>query len=216
LTVQPNGRDGAAFDPPAPTRVVIAEDEAIIRMDLGELLREEGYDVVAECANGEAALDAVAELRPDVAVLDVKMPVLDGLSAARILIEERACAVVLLTAFSQRELIAEARDAGVMAYVVKPFERADLVPAIEMATGRFAEMVALADRVEDLSTQLQDRKVSERAKGRLIDEHGLGEEAAYAWLRRAAMDRRTTMRAIADAVLAGELTPDEGETGRNP
>ncbi len=198
---------------PGPTRVVIAEDEAIIRMDLAELLREEGYDVVAECANGEAALDAVARLRPDVAVLDVKMPGLDGISCARILIEERACAVVLLTAFSQRELVTEAKEAGVMAYVVKPFERSDLVPAIEVAAARFQDAVALADRVEDLTAQLEDRKIVERAKGRLIDDHGMGEQAAFAWMRRSAMDGRTTMRAIADQVLAGELVPrpDEDE-----
>jgi response regulator NasT len=199
-------------DEPRPTRVVIAEDEAIIRMDLAELLREEGYDVVAECANGEAALDAVARLRPDVAVLDVKMPGLDGISCARILIEERACAVVLLTAFSQRELVTEARDAGVMAYVVKPFERADLVPAIEVAAARFADAVALHDRVEDLSAQLEDRKVVERAKGRLIDDHGMGEQAAFAWMRRTAMDGRTTMRAVADQVLAGDLVPEPDES----
>ncbi len=207
----PDTPDAPGEEQPAPIRVVIAEDEAIIRMDLAELLREEGYDVVAECANGEAALDAVARLRPDVAVLDVKMPGLDGIACARILIEERACAVVLLTAFSQRELVTEAKDAGVMAYVVKPFERADLVPAIEVATARFRDAVALADRVEDLTAQLEDRKIIERAKGRLIDDHGMGEQAAFAWMRRGAMDRRTTMRAIADQALAGDLLPEPDE-----
>ena len=192
----------------APTRVVIAEDEAIIRMDLRELLEEEGYEVVAECANGEAALDAVAEHHPDVAILDVKMPGLDGIACARILIEERACAVVLLTAFSQRELIAEARDAGVMSYVVKPFERSDLVPAIEMATGRFAEIVALSARVDDLAGQLEARKITERAKGRLIDAHGLSESDAYAFLQRTAMNDRRTMREVAEAVLDGSLVPE--------
>lgn len=194
-----------------PTRVVIAEDEAIIRMDLRELLEEEGYEVVAECANGEAALDAVAEHHPDVAILDVKMPGLDGIACARILIEERACAVVLLTAFSQRELIAEARDAGVMSYVVKPFERSDLVPAIEMATGRFAQIVALSQRVDDLAGQLEARKFTERAKGRLIDVHGLSEADAYGFLQRTAMNDRRTMREVAEAVLDGSLVPEEPE-----
>ncbi len=194
-----------------PTRVVIAEDEAIIRMDLRELLEEEGYEVVAECANGEAALDAVAEHHPDVAILDVKMPGLDGIACARILIEERACAVVLLTAFSQRELIAEARDAGVMSYVVKPFERSDLVPAIEMATGRFAQIVSLSQRVDDLAGQLEARKITERAKGRLIDSHGMTEADAYAFLQRTAMNDRRTMREVAEAVLDGSLAPEEPE-----
>lgn len=198
--------------PPVPTaperptvRVVIAEDEAIIRMDLREMLIEEGYDVVAECANGEAALEAVAALGADLAILDVKMPVLDGISTARILTEERACAVVLLTAFSQRELIESARDAGVLGYVVKPFEKSDLVPAIEMSLGRFREIVKLNERVDDLSTQLENRKIAERAKGALIDRHSMTESEAFAYLQRTAMNERRTMRDVADAVLRGEL-----------
>ncbi len=186
-------------------RVVIAEDEAIIRMDLREMLIEEGYDVVAECANGEAALEAVAALGADLAILDVKMPVLDGISTARILTEERACAVVLLTAFSQRELIESARDAGVLGYVVKPFEKSDLVPAIEMSLGRFREIVKLNERVDDLSTQLENRKIAERAKGALIDRHSMTESEAFAYLQRTAMNERRTMRDVADAVLRGEL-----------
>lgn len=189
------------------TRIVIAEDEAIIRMDLVETLTEEGYEVVGEAGDGEAAVELVHLLEPDVAILDVKMPGRDGLSAARQLTDERACAVVLLTAFSQRELIQEARDAGVMAYVVKPFERSDLVPAIEIALGRFREVTRLATEAEGLAEKLEVRKLIDRAKGRLIDHHGMSESDAFSFLQKTAMNQRQTIRTICDAVLAGELTP---------
>jgi len=183
-------------------RVVIAEDEGIIRMDLRELLEEEGYDLVGECGNGAEAIDLVAALHPDVAILDVKMPVMDGIAAARVLIDERACAVVLLTAFSQRALIEEARDVGVMSYVVKPFERSDLVPAIEMAVGRFVEVTALHGRVDDLAAKLELRKLLDRAKGRLIDRDGLSETEAFSALQKLAMNSRRSMEAVCEEVLA--------------
>lgn len=194
-------------DAEAPVRVVIAEDEAIIRMDLAETLVEAGYEVVGECGRGDEVLDLVAATTPDLAILDVKMPGLDGISAARALTEERACAVVLLTAFSQRELIAQARDAGVMAYLVKPFQRADLEPAIEIALGRFRELSALAADAATLRERLDTRKVVDRAKGVLMDQHGLGEADAYSFLQHQAMDHRRPMRDVADDVLAGTLTP---------
>jgi response regulator NasT len=193
---------------PAPTRVVIAEDEAIIRMDLVETLAEEGYEVVGQCGNGDELIALVDELHPDLAILDVKMPGRDGISAARELTDRRACAVVLLTAFSQRELIEEARDAGVMGYVVKPFEPSDLVPAIEIALGRFAEVQALAAEKEGLAGKLADRKLLDRAKGVLTDRFGLGEQAAYQFLQRTAMNERRSIGAVCEGVLAGEVTPD--------
>jgi len=193
-------------DAPA-TRVVIAEDEAIIRMDLREILEEEGYDVAGEAARGDEVLELVRALQPDVAVLDVKMPGLDGVSVARLLIEERLCAVVLLTAFSQRELITEAREAGVMSYVVKPFEASDLVPAIEMALGRFSEVRTLEDERATLARQLRTRKLLDRAKGILADRHGLGEQDAFRFLQRAAMDRRIPMDQVSREVVDGRLVP---------
>lgn len=196
-----------SVDAEVPVRVVIAEDEAIIRMDLAETLVEAGYEVVGECGRGDEVFDLVAATTPDLAILDVKMPGLDGISAARALTEERACAVVLLTAFSQRELIAQARDAGVMAYLVKPFQRADLEPAIEIALGRFRELSALAADAATLRERLDTRKVVDRAKGVLMDQHGLGEADAYSFLQHQAMDHRRPMRDVADDVLAGTLTP---------
>jgi response regulator NasT len=197
----------AADDRPAPLRIVVAEDDAIIRMDLCLILAEEGYEVVGDCGQGDLAIDLIRELRPDVAILDVKMPGIDGISAARAVAGERLCAVVLLTAFSQRKLIESARDAGVMAYLVKPFQREDLVPAIELAVGRFSEMAALADHTSSLEEQLAVRKLSDRAKALLMAEHGLSEEAAFKFLQKGAMDRRVPMRQVAEAVLAGELSP---------
>lgn len=191
---------------PAP-RLVIAEDEAIIRMDLREVLVEDGYDVVGECGRGDEAVRMVRELRPDLAILDVKMPGQDGISAARELAPERICPVVLLTAFSDRELIEEARDAGVMAYLVKPFQREDLVPAIEVALGRFRELADWADRSELLAEQLEVRKLADRAKALLMRDHGLDEDAAFRFLQRTAMDQRRPLKEIAAAVLAGELVP---------
>lgn len=191
---------------PAP-RLVIAEDEAIIRMDLREVLVEDGYDVVGECGRGDEAVRMVRDLRPDLAILDVKMPGQDGISAARELAPERICPVVLLTAFSDRELIEEARDAGVMAYLVKPFQREDLVPAIEVALGRFRELADWADRSELLAEQLEVRKLADRAKALLMRDHGLAEDAAFRFLQRTAMDQRRPLKEIAAAVLAGELAP---------
>lgn len=190
-----------------PVRVVIAEDEAIIRMDLAETLLEAGYEVVGECGRGDEVFDLVAATHPDVAILDIKMPGLDGISAAKALTEERACAVVLLTAFSQRELIGQARDAGVMAYLVKPFQRADLEPAIEIALGRFRELSDLASDAATLRERLETRKIVDRAKGVLMDRHGLAEADAYSFLQRQAMDHRRSMREVADQVLAGTLGP---------
>lgn len=190
-----------------PLRVVVAEDDAIIRMDLTLILREEGYDVAGDCGRGDQALDMVRELRPDVAIFDVKMPGMDGISAAREIAAERICAVVLLTAFSQRKLVESARDAGVMAYLVKPFQREELVPAIELAYGRFQEIAELADRSESLEEQLATRKLADRAKAALMADHGLSEDAAFTFLQRSAMDRRLPMRRIAEAVIDGTLTP---------
>lgn len=192
---------------PEPTRLVIAEDEAIIRMDLREVLEEDGYEVVGECGRGDEAVELIRRHRPDLAVLDVKMPGLDGISAARQLAPERICPVVLLTAFSDRELIEEARDAGVMAYLVKPFQREDLVPAIEVALGRFRELADWADRSELLAEQLEVRKLADRAKALLMRDHGLDEDVAFRFMQRTAMDQRRPLKEIAAAVLAGELAP---------
>jgi two-component system, response regulator PdtaR len=183
-------------------RVVIAEDEALIRLDLREMLEEEGYDVVAEAVDGEAAVALVSEHRPDLAVLDVKMPRLDGISAAERIATERLAPVVLLTAFSQRELVERARQAGAMAYLVKPFTKADLMPAIEMAMARYAELTTLEDEVGNLNERLATRKLVERAKGVLQDRLGLDEAAAYRWLQRSSMDRRLSMREVAEQVVA--------------
>ena len=191
----------------APWRIVVAEDDAIIRMDLCQLLADEGYDVVGECGRGDEAVELVRSLSPDVALLDVKMPGMDGIAAARVISGERRCAVVLITAFSQRSLIEGARDAGVMAYIVKPFQREDLVPAIELAVGRFADMAALAEQSASLAEQLEVRRLTDRAKARLIAEHGMGEDDAYRFLQRTAMDRRLSLRAVAEAVLDGAVRP---------
>lgn len=190
-----------------PTRVVVAEDEAIIRMDLRELLEEEGYEVVAECGRGDEAVSLVREHRPDVVLLDIKMPGMDGITAARLIAEERLAAVVLVTAFSQRELIEEASDAGVHGYVVKPFERHDLAPAIEVAIARFRAESALAGRASEAEGKLETRKVLDRAKGVLMDRDGMSEQAAFEFLQKTAMSTRRPMREVADEVLAGTLTP---------
>jgi response regulator NasT len=182
-------------------RVVIAEDEALIRLDLREMLEEEGYDVVAEAADGEQAVALVTEHRPDLAVLDVKMPVLDGISAAEQIAAARIAPVVMLTAFSQRELVERARAAGAMAYLVKPFSKADLVPAVEMAMARYDELTTLESEVTDLRERLVTRTLVDRAKGRLMDRHGLDEAAAYRWVQRTSMDRRMSMREVAELVL---------------
>jgi AmiR/NasT family two-component response regulator len=197
--------------PDTPTRrVLVAEDEALIRLDLKEMLEEEGYAVVGEAADGEQAVEMAGRLRPDLVILDVKMPKMDGISAAERIAGERVAPVVILTAFSQRDLVERAREAGAMAYLVKPFQKKDLVPTIEMATSRFAEIVALEQEVGGLHERLEARKTVERAKGVLMTEHGMTEPEAFRWVQRTAMDRRTTMRAVAEAVLAAgfDLTAD--------
>ncbi len=190
-----------------PTRVVIAEDEAIIRLDLKETLEEEGYDVVGETGRGDEAVDLVKEHEPDVAILDIKMPGLDGLSAAREIASDRLAAVLMVTAFSQRELVEQARDAGALAYLVKPFQKSDLIPAIEVALGRFAELTALERDVEDLQARLEARKNIDRAKGRLMDDHGLAEQDAWRFLQQQAMANRVKIDEIARRVVDGELAP---------
>lgn len=196
----------------ASRRVVIAEDEALIRLDLREMLEEEGFEVVAEAGDGEAAVALVTEHRPDLAVLDVKMPRLDGISAAERIVAARLAPVVMLTAFSQRELVERAQQAGAMAYLVKPFTKADLVPAVEMAMARYDELVALEAEVGDLRERLETRKLVDRAKGLLQTRHGLDEAAAYRWIQRASMDRRTSMRQVAEQVLREDAAvPAEGD-----
>ena len=189
-------------------RVVIAEDEAIIRLDLKETLEEEGYIVVGETGRGDQAVDLVREHRPDLAILDIKMPGMDGLEAARLITKDRICGVLVLTAFSQREIIEEARDAGALAYLVKPFQKSDLIPAIEVAIGRFREMQALNGEVEVLGEQLEARKSIDRAKGILIDQFKMSEADSYGFIQRGAMNHRTTMKAVADMVVSGELRPE--------
>lgn len=191
-------------DRPA-TRIVVAEDEAIIRMDLVELLAEEGYDVVADVGRGDLAVEAVRTHRPDAAIFDVKMPGLDGVEAVRVLAPERICPVIMLTAFSQREVIEQARDAGALAYLVKPFQRTDLVPAIELAIGRFEEVLALAGERDDLAGRLEVRKLVDRAKGVLMDRRGMTEQDAYGFLQRRAMEGRTTMAEVSRAVIDGRV-----------
>jgi response regulator NasT len=188
-------------------RVVIAEDEAIIRLDLRETLEEEGYEVIGEAGRGDIALDLIRELKPDLAILDVKMPGMDGLEVARMIGDEKICGVLVLTAFSQREIIEQARDAGALAYLVKPFQKSDLIPAIEVAIGRFRELQALNGQMEVLGEQLEARKVIDRAKGRLIDEFGLKEQEAFSFIQRTAMKDRSRMRDVAEKILSGDLQP---------
>jgi response regulator NasT len=187
---------------------VIAEDEAIIRLDLKETLEEEGYVVVGETGRGDKAVDLVREHRPDLAILDIKMPGMDGLEAARIINKERLCGVLVLTAFSQREVIEEARDAGALAYLVKPFQKNDLVPAIEVAIARFNEMRALNGEIEALGEQLETRKTIDRAKGVLMDKHGMNESHAFGFIQRSAMNYRLTMKDVADKIVTGAIVPD--------
>jgi len=186
-----------------PVRVLIAEDEALIRLDLKEMLEEEGYAVVGEAADGVRAVELAEALRPDLVFLDIKMPLLDGLAAARQIADQRIAPVVILTAFSQRDFVEQARDAGAMAYLVKPFQKHDLPPTIEMATARFAEITALEREVQDLTDRLEVRKLVERAKGQLMAQRAMTEPEAFRWIQRTAMDRRTSMRQVADAVLTG-------------
>lgn len=182
-------------------RVLVAEDDSLIRMDLIEMLREEGYDVVGEAPNGQVAVELTEESRPDLVIMDVKMPIRDGIDAAAEIAGKRLAAVVMLTAFSQRDFVEKARDAGAMAYLVKPFTKADLVPAIEVAVSRYTELNLLERDVADLTERLEIRKLVERAKGILMESHSFSEPDAFKWIQRAAMDRRTTMKAVAEVVI---------------
>ena len=186
---------------PAQRRVVIAEDEALIRLDLAEMLAEEGYDVVGQAGDGERAVELAEELRPDLVVLDVKMPKLDGIAAAERIASKRIAPVVILTAFSQRDLVERARDAGAMAYLVKPFTKSDLVPAVEMAVSRFAELQLLESEVADLQDRLETRKAVDRAKSVLQEQLQLSEPDAFRWIQKTAMDLRLSMRQVAEGVL---------------
>jgi len=188
-------------------RILVAEDEALIRMDLVEMLEEAGYQVIAQATNGEEAIALATEHQPDLAILDVKMPVLDGISAAEKIIS--IAPVLMLTAFSQRELVDRARDAGVMAYVVKPFTIGDLIPAIEIAISRHTQMRSLAEEVADLHERLETRKIIDRAKGILMKALNLSEPEAFSWIQRAAMDRRLTMKEVAQAVISPEAALDK-------
>lgn len=195
--------------PAAPARrVLVAEDESLIRLDLIEMLGEEGYEVVGEAADGASAVRLAEEHRPDLVVMDVKMPVLDGISAAARIVEQRIAPVLILTAFSQRDLVERARDAGAMAYLVKPFSKADLVPAIEMALSRHEEITQLENEVADLNDRLETRKLVDRAKGILQTKYGLSEPDAFRWIQKAAMDKRTSMREVAQVI----LSDTEGES----
>jgi AmiR/NasT family two-component response regulator len=190
---------------PAPIRILVAEDEALIRMDLVEMLTESGYEVIAQASDGAQAIELAELHKPDLAILDVKMPVLDGISAAEKIIA--IAPVLMLTAFSQRELVDRARDAGVMAYVVKPFSIGDLIPAIEIAISRHRQMKSLAEEVQDLHERLETRKVIDRAKGILMQALNLSEPEAFSWIQRAAMDRRLTMKQVAQAVISPDAVP---------
>ena len=188
-------------------RIVLAEDEAIIRLDLRESLQEEGYEVVGDVGRGDKAVEMVEALRPDVAIFDIKMPGMSGLEAAKIVSDKKICPVVMLTAFSQREIIEQARDAGALAYLVKPFQKTDLVPAIELAIARFAELRSLSGAVAALGAQLETRKLIDRAKGVLLDKHRLSESDAFAFIQSMAMSQRMKMGDIAEQIIAGKLNP---------
>ena len=194
-------------------RVVIAEDEAIVRLDLKEIMEEEGYEVVGETGRGDEAVELVRRHRPDLAILDIKMPGMDGLSAAREISSERLSAVLILTAFSQRDLIEQARNAGALAYLVKPFQKSELLPAIEMAIGRFAEMKALDDQVKSLEESLEVRKAVDRAKGILMDELGWKEHESFSFIQKTAMSERVRMVEVAERIISGELRPSQPAPG---
>ncbi|MGH8791113.1 MAG: ANTAR domain-containing response regulator [Stackebrandtia sp.] len=197
-------------DEAARRRVLIAEDEGLIRLDLAEMLAEEGYDVVAEAADGEAAVKLAEEKKPDLVICDIQMPIMDGLQAAEKIVAARIAPVVILTAFSQRDLIEKARSAGAMAYLVKPFQKSDLVPAIELSLARFAEMTALEKEVDSLTERLEVRKLVDRAKGLLMTRYGMGEPDAFRWIQRAAMDHRMSMKAVAARIV------DESQESESP
>ena len=205
LTAEPDSNPAG----PPPRRVVIAEDEALIRLDLAEMLREEGYQVVGEAGDGQEAVDLAESLRPDLVIMDVKMPRRDGIDAAAEIAAKRIAPVVLLTAFSQRDLVEKARDAGAMAYLVKPFSISDLMPAIEVALSRFSEVTELEREVADLGERLETRKLVERAKGLLQSTHAMTEPEAFTWMQRAAMDRRTSMKRVAEVVLESMDAPGD-------
>jgi two-component system, response regulator PdtaR len=198
-----------------PRRVVLAEDEALIRLDLAEMLGEEGYDVIGQAADGDSALALVRELRPDLAILDVKMPKLDGITVAERIGDEGICPVIILTAFSQRDLVNRASAAGAMAYLVKPFTKADLVPAIEIAVSRFTERVQLEREVAGLADRLETRKLVERAKSLLQQKFDLSEPDAFRWIQKTAMDKRVPMRRVAQLVVdeSDSVIADGGESG---
>ncbi|HPF81455.1 ANTAR domain-containing response regulator [Nostocoides australiense] len=193
----------AAGSAPTAPRIVVAEDEALIRLDLVEMLGEAGYDVVGQASNGEQAVELAVQTRPDLVIMDVKMPVMDGLAAADEIGKQRLCPVIMLTAFSQTELVERARDAGVMAYIVKPFTAADLAPAINIALSRWSELKELEKEVADLGEALETRKAVERAKGVLMKKLKLSEAEAFRWIQKTAMDRRMGMKDVAEAVIAG-------------
>ena len=191
----------APTDAPVAKRILVAEDEAIIRLDLAEMLGEAGYEVVGQASNGEQAVEMATSMRPDLVIMDVKMPVLDGISAAERIGKLHLAPVVLLTAFSQKELVERARDAGAMAYVIKPFSPADLLPAVEIAISRYAQITALESEVADLAERFETRKRVDRAKGLLMTKMGLTEPESFRWIQKTSMDRRLTMREVADAVI---------------
>jgi len=193
-------------------RVLIAEDEALIRLDLAEMLAEEGYDVVGEAGDGETAVRLAEELKPDLVILDIKMPIMDGLAAAERIAGGRIAPVIILTAFSQRDLVERARAAGAMAYLVKPFQKSDLVPAIEVALSRYAEIAALESEVAGLTDRLETRKTVERAKGMLMTAYGMAEPQAFKWIQRMAMDHRMTMREVADRIITEGVGRGGGES----
>jgi two-component system, response regulator PdtaR len=197
---------------PTPRTVVIAEDETLIRMDLAEMLVEEGYDVVGQAGDGQKAIELAEQLRPDLVILDVKMPVLDGIAAAEAIAGKRIAPVVMLTAFSQRDLVERAREAGAMSYLVKPFSQTDLVPAIEMAVSRFAEIAQLESEVADLTERLETRKAVDRAKSALQKQLQLSEPEAFRWIQKTAMDLRLSMRQVAEGV----ITHGPSVTGEAP
>ena len=204
---------GSSTDAPKPHRVLIAEDEALIRMDLAEMLREEGYEIVGEAGDGQEAVDLAEDLKPDLVIMDVKMPRRDGIDAASEIAGKRIAPIVILTAFSQRELVERARDAGAMAYLVKPFNITDLIPAIEVAVSRFSEISALEEEVATLSDRLETRKSVERAKGELMTKYSMTEPQAFKWIQRTAMDHRMTMREVADRILAEGAESGSGAQG---
>ncbi len=197
-------------------RVVIAEDEAIIRLDLKETLEEEGYEVVGEAGRGDEAVELVRRLEPDLAILDIKMPGMDGIAAAREISASRKAAVLILTAFSQRDLVQQATDAGAMNYLVKPFQKSALIPAIEIALGRFQEVRALEQESEELKDQLATRRLVDRAKGILMDRFGMSEADAFSFIQHTAMRMRAKMRVIAEQVIDGRITPDGGDGRTGP